>query len=158
MAIKLLLIISVFTVCKYGLSKPSEEASIRLNINLNTDQGVDDGTVHKSVLLHKTQGGGGPPPPKPGHGRALKGCTVFGQAGDGTTRGSCRENFKCYADGSCKPTQGTDEQLCTVLGSNGDGINRGSCDEGRICFRDGSCKLPGAAARSGGEGDGEVDN
>ena len=79
MAIKLLLIISVFTVCKYGLSKPSEEASIRLNINLNTDQGVDDGTVHKSLLLHKTQGGGGPPPskpegpPKPGHGRALKG-------------------------------------------------------------------------------------
>ena len=73
MAVKLFLIILVFTVGKYGLAKLSEEASIRLNINLNTDQGEDDGTVHKSLLLHKAQGGGGPPPPKPGQGRALKG-------------------------------------------------------------------------------------
>ena len=73
MAMKVLLIISVFTVVKYGLAKPSEEASIRLNINVNTDQGVDNNILHKSLLLHKTQGGGGPPPPKPGHGRALIG-------------------------------------------------------------------------------------
>ena len=79
MAIKLFLIILVFTVGKYGLAKLSEEASIRLNINVNTDQGVNNNILHKSFLLHKTQGGGGPPPPKPkgppkpGHGRALKG-------------------------------------------------------------------------------------
>ena len=79
MAIKLFLIILVFTVGKYGFDKPSEEASIRLNINVNTDQGVDNNILHKSLLLHKTQGGGGPPPPKPkgppkpGHGRALIG-------------------------------------------------------------------------------------
>ena len=71
--------ILVFTVGKYGLAKLSEEASIRLNINVNTDQGVNNNILHKSFLLHKTQGGRGPPPPKPkgppkpGHGRALKG-------------------------------------------------------------------------------------
>jgi len=62
-------------------------------------------------------------------------CTVFGQAGDGTRRGTCNEKFICHADGTCKPS-------CTVQGSIGDGINRGSCPEGRICFRDGSCKVP----------------
>ena len=66
----------------------------------------------------------------------VAGCRVFGQAGDGTERGTCKENFNCYADGDCKPT-------CTVQGSKGDGINRGSCPEGRICFRDGSCKVKG---------------
>ena len=63
MAIKLLLIISVFIVGKYGLSKPSEQVSIRLNINVNTDQGVYDGPLPKSILLHKVAG----------NGRALKG-------------------------------------------------------------------------------------
>ena len=66
----------------------------------------------------------------------VAGCTVFGQAGDGTRRGSCKEKLNCHADGSCKP-------ICKVNGSNGDGINRGTCDEGRICVRDGSCKAPG---------------
>ena len=56
MAIELLLIISVFTVGKYGLAKPSEEASIKLNINVNTDEGVDDGPLHRSILLHKEDG------------------------------------------------------------------------------------------------------
>merc|ERR1712135_184307 len=64
------------------------------------------------------------------------GCTVFGQAGDGTRRGSCNEMFNCHADGTCK-------QQCTVRGSKGDGISRGSCNEGQICFRDGSCKVQG---------------
>jgi len=73
----------------------------------------------------------------------VKGCTVFGQAGDGLKRGSCNESFNCHADGSCKPTLSTNTQPCTVQGSNGDGINRGTCNEGQICFRDGSCKAPG---------------
>ena len=64
-------------------------------------------------------------------------CTSYGQAGDGTNRGTCNEGFNCHADGICKP-------ICTVQGSKGDGINRGSCNEGRICFRDGSCKVPGS--------------
>ena len=58
MAMKLLLIISVFTVSKYGLAKPSEEASIKLNINVNTDEGVDGGSLHKTILLHKDVGNG----------------------------------------------------------------------------------------------------
>ena len=66
----------------------------------------------------------------------VAGCIVYGQAGDGTKRGTCKENFNCHADGICKP-------ICTVQGSKGDGINRGSCDEGRICFRDGSCRVSG---------------
>ena len=74
----------------------------------------------------------------------VAGCTLFGQAGDGTKRGSCRENFNCHADGSCKPTLSTNTKPCTVEGSNGDGINRGTCNEGQICFRDGSCKVPGS--------------
>ena len=53
MAVKLFLIILVFTVGKYGLAKPSEEASIKLNINVNTDEGVDVGPLHKTILLHK---------------------------------------------------------------------------------------------------------
>jgi len=53
---KLLLIISVFIFCKYGLAKPSEEASIKLNINVNTDEGVDVGPLHKTILLHKNVG------------------------------------------------------------------------------------------------------
>ena len=56
MAIKLLLIISVFTVGKYGLAKPSEDASIKLNINVNTYEGVEVGPFHKSSLLHKEDG------------------------------------------------------------------------------------------------------
>ena len=63
MAVKFFLIIIVFTVGKYGLAKLSEEASIRLNINVNIDQGVDDGPLNKSILLHRVTG----------HGRALKG-------------------------------------------------------------------------------------
>ena len=55
MAMKVLLIISVFTVGKYGLAKPSE-ASIKLNINVNTDEGVDVGPLHKTILLHKNVG------------------------------------------------------------------------------------------------------
>ena len=58
MVMKLLLIISVFTVGKYGLAKPSEEASINLNINVNTDEGVDGGSLHKTILLHKDVGNG----------------------------------------------------------------------------------------------------
>ena len=56
MAMKLLLIISVFAVGRYGLAKPSEEASIKLNINVNTDEGVDVGPIHKSFLIHKEDG------------------------------------------------------------------------------------------------------
>ena len=41
-------------------------------------------------------------------------CTVSGQAGDGTKRGTCHENFNCHANGDCKP-----------------------------CKRDGSCSFPG---------------
>ena len=63
MAIKLLLIISVFTVGKYGFAKPREEASIKLNINVNTDEGVDVEPLHKTILLHNDNG----------NGRALKG-------------------------------------------------------------------------------------
>ena len=66
----------------------------------------------------------------------VAGCLVFGQAGDGTKRGTCNESFNCHANGVCKP-------ICTVQGSKGDGISRGSCNEGQICFRDGSCKIPG---------------
>jgi len=66
----------------------------------------------------------------------VAGCIVYGQAGDGTQRGTCNEGFNCHADGICKP-------ICTVHGSKGDGMNRGSCNEGRICYRDGSCRLPG---------------
>ena len=66
----------------------------------------------------------------------VAGCTLYGQAGDGTKRGTCNENFNCHEDGICKP-------ICTVQGSKGDGINRGSCNEGRICFSDGSCKFKG---------------
>ena len=62
----------------------------------------------------------------------VAGCTVFGQAGDGTKRGTCSENLNCHADGSCKPTHSTNTQPCTVQGSTGDGINRGTCNEGRI--------------------------
>ena len=58
MAIKLLLIISVFTVGKYGFAKPSEEASIKLNINVNTDEGVDVEPLHKTILLQKDAGNG----------------------------------------------------------------------------------------------------
>ena len=67
----------------------------------------------------------------------VAGCTLFGQKGDGTKRGTCDENFNCQADGNCKP-------ICTIQGSIGDGINRGSCPEGRICFSDGSCKVQGS--------------
>ena len=66
----------------------------------------------------------------------ISGCTYFSHKGDGTKRGTCKENFLCHADGSCKP-------ICTVLGSIGDGINRGSCPEGRLCFSDGTCKIAG---------------
>ena len=56
MAIKTLLIISILTVGKYGLAKESEEASIKLNINVNTDEGVYVGPLHKSILIHKEDG------------------------------------------------------------------------------------------------------
>jgi len=80
--------------------------------------------------------------------RCKKGCTVFGLAGNGTSRGSCNEMFNCHADGTCKPH-------CTVRGSKGDGISRGSCAEGRICFSDGSCKVSGPICTvRGSKGDG----
>ena len=71
-----------------------------------------------------------------GHFDPIAGCTVFGYKGDGTKRGTCKENFLCHEHGNCKP-------ICTVLGSKGDGISRGSCPEGRVCFRDGTCKISG---------------
>ena len=78
----------------------------------------------------------------------VAGCTVFGLAGNGTSRGSCNEMFNCHADGACKPH-------CTVRGSKGDGISRGSCAEGRICFSDGSCKVSGPICTvRGSKGDG----
>jgi len=56
LTLMLSLIISVFAVGRYGLAKPSEEASIKLNINVNTDEGVDVGPIHKSFLIHKEDG------------------------------------------------------------------------------------------------------
>ena len=53
---KVLLIISVFTVVKYGLAKPSEEASITLNININTDEGEDVSAMQRSIPIHKEDG------------------------------------------------------------------------------------------------------
>ena len=66
----------------------------------------------------------------------MSGCTIFGLPGDGTTRGTCHENFLCHNDGSCKP-------ICTVEGDVGDGTSRGSCPQGRLCFSDGTCKISG---------------
>ena len=66
----------------------------------------------------------------------LIGCTVLGQKGDGTERGSCEQNLLCHFDGSCKP-------LCNILGSPGNGRDRGTCNEGLVCLSDGSCRDPG---------------
>merc|ERR1712126_112824 len=60
---QLLLMLSVFAFSNYGLAKPSEGAFIRLDINVNIDQEVDGGPLHKAILVHKEDG----------NGRALKG-------------------------------------------------------------------------------------
>ena len=60
-------------------------------------------------------------------------CTVKGQQGDGTERGTCEQNFLCHSDGSC-------QYFCTDLGSKGNGTSRGTCDEGETCYSDGSCR------------------
>jgi len=94
------------------------------------------------------------------------GCTVLGEEGDGTKRGTCNQNFICHAGGLCKPTctvlgqagdgtkrgscnqnfncypDGICKPICLVNGSSGDGINQGTCNKGLICFRDGSCYIP----------------
>ena len=66
----------------------------------------------------------------------ISGCKDFGLPGDGTTRGTCEENFLCHADGSCKP-------ICTVHGAIGDGTSRGTCPYGQLCLSDGTCKISG---------------
>ena len=66
----------------------------------------------------------------------ISGCTYLGNKGDGTKRGTCKENFLCHDDGSCKP-------ICTVEGDVGDGTSRGSCPQGQLCFSDGTCKISG---------------
>ena len=64
-----------------------------------------------------------------------KGCTVLGQKGDGTSRGTCEQYMLCHFDGSCKP-------ICNVLGSLGYGRARGTCNEGLVCLSDGTCRNP----------------
>ena len=59
-------------------------------------------------------------------------CTVNGQIGDGTGRGSCEEDSKCYADGLCKAN-------CKISGAVGNGLERGTCDENQLCHPNGSC-------------------
>ena len=56
MAKELLLVLSVFAFSNYGLAKPSEGASVTLNININTDQEVDGGPLKKPILIHEEDG------------------------------------------------------------------------------------------------------
>ena len=60
-------------------------------------------------------------------------CTVKGERGNGTSRGTCPEKQVCQANGECK-------KGCTVLGKPGTGIDRGDCPEDMICFATGDCR------------------
>lgn len=62
------------------------------------------------------------------------GCTVNGLAGDGSKRGSCREDHRCLPNGNCESFT-----PCCVRGSSGDGKQQGSCDEGLVCTPEGAC-------------------
>ena len=62
----------------------------------------------------------------------LSRCTVNGNTGDGTSRGSCNEGWICQSDGSCVET-------CKDNGQAGDSSTRGTCQEGYLCRVDGGC-------------------
>lgn len=108
-----------------------------------------------------------------------KACTVNGLPGDGTERGTCAVDNRCFPDGDCKADcrvrefskAGTEQgdcdeglfctsegicSTCSVNGLPGDGTKRGSCDELLRCFADGNCKtgclvsgLPGDSTQRG---------
>ena len=59
-------------------------------------------------------------------------CTIGGEAGDGTSRGSCDEGLLCQSDGSCVDT-------CKDGGLPGDSTSRGTCNEGYLCTASGDC-------------------
>ena len=52
MAMQLLLALSVLTFASYGIAKPSEEPSVKVNITLN----IDEGSTHELVALVKEDG------------------------------------------------------------------------------------------------------
>jgi len=80
-------------------------------------------------------------------------CTVDGNPGDGTAKGSCAEPYQvCKADGTCAgcnvpfdcpealPICKNNVCVCTVDGKPGDGTAKGSCTEAyQVCKDDGTC-------------------